>query len=548
MEPSDPVRTRPGRVSALLIHLWPSALFVVLLCFRLSPVATRVELIAYDSRFQARGPRPAAFSDLAIVDIDERTLATEAPGQWPLPRRCHAPMVDRLRAAGARAIVFDVFFVEPSRSPADDLAFVESVRRAGNVYLAGRVRNEPSAAPERIALGPAPPGGPRPRPGLELPTPDLLAACRGVGLVDVWADPDHTLRRVPLLQNHDGRLVPALATRLALDWQNLRPEQLQAGWGRELRLGDRRYPLSRIGTAALDFAGPGLHTRQGTVNASPFQHYSYLDIYRGDFPADALRGKIVLLGWTAKGLGGEDHFATPFDPMVPGVEIHATTLENLLGHGFFRSASTLANLAVLALFTVAAGLLFARLPILLGIGCAIVLGGGWYLLDLSLFTHRGLFVDLVTPLAGLAGVFAGQTAFRMAGEEQRQHMLRRAFEFYVAPEVLQRLLSSGEDVLSLDHAERREVTVLFADVIGFTTMSEQLEPEDVTKLINEYFTDLAAILLRYEAYLDKFMGDCVMAVFSAFPQAAYPDHALRAVTPARWWPATWAAGSRRSTA
>ena len=525
-------RTKPGWTLAALSLLWPWAIFCLLGALRFTRTMTRLELIALDSRFEARGPRPPRVPEVVIVEIDEATVGDTAFGPWPFERSRHAKLVEQLQDDGAAAIVFDVFFLTPSHDPDADRQFVEAVRRAGSVYLAARVSDQRLPATpeqlERCTLGPAPPGGPRPRAGFETPWPDLLEVAKGAGVVDVWSDPDNALRRVPLVQVHAGRLVPSLSLLVAADHLGVRYDEVQIDWGHTLRLGERSYPLNRVGTTALDFLGPGLHARRGSGTASPFRHYSYRDVCAGKLPKDTFQGKLVLIGWTASAVGGHDHFATPFDPQMPGVEVHATALENLLGRGPIRPVPTWANLLVLLGFTVGAGLVIPRLRALEAVALIVSLGGWFYFLNQWLFNRSELFLDLVTPLAGLGLVYLGQLALRMTGAEQRQDVMRKAFEFYVSPEVMQRLAKSGEDLLSLNAAERREVTVMFADVVGFTTMSEHLEPEDVTKVINEYFTDLTGILLRYEAYVDKYMGDCIMAVFNAFPQAAYPDHALRA--------------------
>lgn len=527
---ATPAMSRSNRAGRLTL-LWAAAVWAVLFIGVDAPWLRRLELQAFDMLFILRGPRPDDAKDIVIVEIDDRTFLAGDLEQFPFPRREYARAIDHLAAAGADLIVSDFLFVDSSGSEADDLALERSIAAAGNVFLAATtLDHQPGAPPGWLAhaLSYAPDGGPPLARGVQLPLERYRAAARGIGLVNVRPDLDHSVRRMPLVQVCDGRLLPSLSLAVAMHRLGVARDQVDLVWRQHLRYGSQRVPVDGFGSLTLDFLGPWPASPVAAVAAAtPFRRFSFIDIWRGDLDRADFAGKIVLIGWTAT--GAMDFYPTPFAGRTPGIELHATALENLLTGHTARTAARPMNNLMLLLMTILPALLLSRLRALWACIAATVFAVGYFDLVFHTFLTRGVLLDLVAPLLALAVVFVGSAAFRLAREEQTSGILSRAFEFYVSPEVLRKLADAGEGVLSLEHAERREVTVLFADIVGFTELSERIDPGEVMKLLNEYLTDLSEILLRYDAYIDKYLGDGLMAVFNAFAAVGYPDHALRAV-------------------
>jgi adenylate cyclase len=334
------------------------------------------------------------------------------------------------------------------------------------------------------------------------------------------------VRRVTLLRRRGGRALPALG--LAA-WWVARPEpELRLARGGAL-LDGRRVPLDEEGRVLLRFRGPS-GTHRTLPAAAVLQ--SELRLREGGEPpirdASLLRDRIVLIGATAPGL--LDLRAAPVDPVYPGVEIHATLLDNLLAGDALRDAPA-------ALWWAATGLL-----VLLAAGATVLLCRGWgevALVCLALAPlpaalafaayPLGYWWPLVAPAGAVLTALGGGVAARYALEEREKAFVTRAFQHYLSPAVMEQVLAEPER-LRLG-GERRELSIFFSDLQGFTSLSEGLEPEALVALLNEYLTEMTDLILAADGTLDKYEGDAILAFWNA--PVGQADHAARAAATAR---------------
>ncbi len=470
-----------------------------------------------------------------VVALDEVSLSKI--GQWPWSRRIVADLVTRLREAGAAVIAFDVLFSEPERGAEGTdggLSAPDAMLRdamAGGPVVLGQALVDMGGAPA-VKPGFATAGDDPllfvPRLGGSLtPLPALTEAAAGVGALNWIPDRDLIVRRVPTLFGVQGKLVPNYsveALRVALGAGSLVVKSSNASGEKAAFERQTGVVAVRIGqvTASTDAGGAVRIRYAGTQDARRISAASVLD---GTFDKAAVDGAIVLVGATAVALS--DIRATPLEPAVPGIDIHAEMLEHLI------SGSTLARpdygpgleaaLAVAAALLVGLAMAFLSPLLAATFGIAVVAGafGGSF----AAFTRAELLVDPIGPAVAAMGAFAiGATgALRRSRREQRE--IRDAFGRYVSPAVVE-ALAADPSKLALG-GEIRDITVLFSDIRGFTSRSETLSAEQVVAFLNSVHTPLTEEVLKSGGTLDKFIGDGMMAFWNA--PLDTPDHVRRAV-------------------
>jgi adenylate cyclase len=445
--------------------------------------------------------------DIVLVDIDEDSLVRmegEA-GRWPWPRVVYADLIDGLAAQKPRAIVFDMMFIEKDKfRPQDDAAFAESAARHRNTYFAflrlpqasdsrgvrvadfaadfGLIRSK-SADPEaKIALVPP----------LVLPRETHARA----GLITFKADEaDGVGRRYLLRENFAGWQIPSLPARVAYD------------------LG---FPVPDEDSLVLAWRGA----------AKSFPRVSFADLYE-EFgrstkkrPPAEFAGKIVVIGTAATGL--EDLRVTPIDTLHPGAEILGTAIENLKNGRRMRYLADgwAAGLGVALLAALYLG--FRRGLDVRVIGAALAVVTAALIALQGHLVGRLVLWPLLTPLAAAWTFYAAAAlAEYLRARRERQAAITQ-FSRFTNPHVARELVERGGI-----ETGRREVTLLFSDIRGFTTLSETRSPEEVIALLNRYFSLQVDVVFSHGGSLDKFIGDCIMAMWGA--PLEQPDHARRAV-------------------
>ena len=506
-----------------------------------------MELKTVDARFRLRGPR-AVSGDVVIAVIDSRSI--DALGRWPWPRSDMARLIDALHAMGAKVVALDIVFSEPERGhPEHDRMLADAVRRAGNVVLGYyfRLDQERSGGPAPRFFPSPIPGGPPQRledrlklvaPSLlsmvritrpprslrgcddvEPNIPEIAASSQAMGFFSIQPDADGVMRRAPAMLPCGDDYYQSLSLRSATRFLGDPPVRLELAEDgvRRMAIGGRRIPVDETGAFRVNFPGP----------AGTFPHYAIVDVIRRKVPAGALRGKIVLVGPTE--LGIEDIRATPFGPVVPGVEVQAAAVETLL-HGPFiyrSNVTTIVDILVVLAMGLGLGAILGRLPRAVlrfetFVLAALILIYG----ELQIFSRLGAQLNMVYPGICLGLTYLLLTLNKAFGVERQGREIRRLFETYVSPSVVETMVREPERIAL--GGERRDITILFSDIEGFTTLSEKLPPEEVVSLLNAYLTPMTDIVFKHQGTLDKYIGDAVMALYGAPLELANPaDNACR---------------------
>lgn len=510
-------------------RLWAGPLLGLVVALAALPLLrttlfTGFEQKTVDARMRLRGglaPTP----DIAIVAIDPSSI--DALGQWPWPRSTMADLIDRLASSGARVVALDMVFSEPSRcDPAEDRRLIEAIARAGNVVpgfflraAADRTPPERLPAPVETAILPSSgyPAVPR-YDGIETQLPELTAAAPAGGHFVARHDSDGTLRQYVMLARYQDSLYPSLALRAVQLFRGGLPIAVTPTQGviPQLTLGDETIPIAENGELWINWLAP---------HASTFPSWPAVDLLAGRVPREQIDGKIVFVGFTETGLA--DTITTPFDTAAPGVEAHATVADNLLMRRFVRDGATETAGSMAALVLLGLGCAIAatwrRRPWVGFAGAALVMGG-YTVLAQQAFTLGARHLHLFLPLTVGVLAFTVGTVWRNVFAEARAREIRRAFQRYLAPAVVDELLANP-DALRLG-GERRDLSVLFADIRGFTGLSESIAPEETVALLQEYLTPMTRLIQSQGGTLDKYMGDGIMAFFGA--PVHQPDHADRA--------------------
>jgi len=528
-----------------------------------------VELKTYDFRFLSRGaksPRP----DVVMAVLDEKSLKAE--GRWPWPRSKMAKLIEVLSRDGAKVIGFDIIFAEPDEN--SSIQFIRQIEQKMKHY---RVENEgvkafieesKVGADNDLALSEAIKAskakvvlgyffhmsqgeldfelddkdkedqmrritGSRypivflarqdraadsfvqayaPQANLAL----LAGATDAAGYFNMIPDKDGVVRSMPLAIQCGKDIYSPLSIQCIWNYLGRPPLVVQvASYGVEgIRMGNLVIPTDENGHMLINYLGP----------EKMFPDYSITDILQGKVPKGAFKDKIVLVGATAIGL--YDMRNTPFAAVYPGLEIHATVIDNILEKAFIHKPkwTRIFDAMAIVLFALILGLLIPRLSAIKGV----VLTSGVFVLYIFvtqwLFSHALLWVNMVYPLLGLVLIYTSLTIYRYLTEERERKKIRGAFSHYVSSAVVNEVLKNPEK-LKLG-GDMKELTVLFSDIRGFTTISEGLGPEQVHRLINEYLTAMTNIVFKHGGTLDKYMGDAVMAIYGA--PVDQPDHAHKA--------------------
>ena len=470
-----------------LALLW----WIIAALVSLTPAWKLVELKLLDGMMVASAPNKSMFP-ITVVGIDEASFS-ELGLQWPWPRRLHADLVDRLAAAGAAVIVFDIVFAEASTKE-DDRRLTESIRRAGNVVLAAdRVYRESSSVRQWLRLD---------------PLQAFTDAGAKVGLATVALDRDLIVRQMP--------------------------ESADALWRTIIVRLIRAHPEI---TPNLGIAPGSLIRYAGGDHTFPYVPYHEIVKPTGSIPADFFKDQVVIIGRDVKASpdaesAQADLFATPFLAstgwLTPGAEVHANILETALGRSAIARLPDGAIVPLLALVAAASAAAMRRWrpfwSALAGLALAGLVGASTW----GTFLQWNLWIPAASALALIPVMYVSLGGWSYVAEQLRRKEITRVFSLYVTPQVVDYLIAHPERI-SLG-GERRELTLMFTDLKGFTTISEKHTPEQVTHLINRHFTAMTDIVLEHEGTVVQFIGDAIMAFWGAPLDDA--DHAYRAVATA----------------
>ena len=516
----------------------------------------RLRHLVFDT-YQWMKPLPYdAKLPVRIIDVDEESLARI--GQWPWPRIVTAAIVEQLADMGAKVVAFDIVFAEPDRTspreiakvwamnpamkdvaekiavlPGHDEALAEALTKVPVVLgFFGAPQPTEARLPEQSKItsyaGEHPIEFVPPLEGVVASLPSLLAKAAGVGNLNFLPEYDQVARRVPLLVGVGQEVYPSLSVEALRLYQQkasvlvkttLASSEVTYGGQRGvigLKVGNVEVPLDRNGQAWLRYTR---HQKSRFISA-----YKLFD---GSVARPEIEGKIILVGVSAEGL--KDLRTTPLDGSVPGVELHAQAIEQMLAGTHLLRPDYATGLELT--FLMLSGLVLTFLILHSGAFAGALVGavsvasvnlGAWLAFD-----HWGYLFDPVYPSLMLTGLYVFGTVYAYRGTEREKRRVRNAFSHYMSPAIVEEL-ARDPSKLKLG-GEMREVTILFCDVRGFTTISEGLDAESLTRFLNRLLTPLTNTVLANRGTIDKYMGDGVMAFWNApLDDAEHAGNACRA--------------------
>ena len=510
------------------------ALLIGLAALRIADPAPveEIRVRTFDT-FQRIDPRVKTARPVTIVDIDEASLAKL--GQFPWPRTRIADLITGLTKLGAVVIAFDIVFSEPDRLnpdvaadtfrdldeetrsrlralPSNDQILADAMRRSRVVLGESGLPQVQSEFDKSLPLTGLAMLGEEPQPfmlewpGLLRNVPLLEAAAAGRGLFTIWPERDGIVRRVPVMMLAQGATMPSLSfemLRVATGTDTIFIKSDQAGI-KSIGVKGFQIPTDRNGQLWVHFAH---HDPRILVSA--------LDVIEGKVAPEKIKGQLVLIGTSAVGLN--DNKTTPVDPSMPGVEIHAQVIESALT----RAVLTQPNYGIAVEFC--AAILFGILVIafaplfgpvtLVVVGAlfaTLLIGTSWYF-----YAQQRLLFDFTYPLLSTTSIYLTLIFTSFVREQRQRKQIRTAFAQYMSPALVEQLAQSPEKLVL--GGEEREMTIMFSDVRGFTSISESYknDPQGLTALMNRFLTPLTNAILERKGYIDKYMGDAIMAFWNA---------------------------------
>lgn len=511
---------RRARTLAVALALAALSALVAIAFYSISPDAapylSRVgDYIVHQNALAHAGafalPNVPSYTDpdqqLALIELDERSAAGDAAARlapFPYPRGTYGVLLEKLAKAGAKVAVFDIAFLDPSADPAQDARF------------AAGMRSIPTVLP--MAIDTTSNG----QIGEERPPQPLASAAAELGFATLDTPGGFTIGQPQEIRtgasgtDSNERLVSLAAAAL---------EQFT---GKPVGA----IPLDRGRMLYLPFAAQATQAQTGRVGAEQTslpiaEHIAFADAYAeplADLRA-LVNGKIVLIGSTAQALGD---FAVTAGGRIPGVYANARFIDQLLTRTFIRSVPPWLDIAAIVVLALLCGVALTLLRPGWGIAACLI-GTALYIEgNVALYAYRLYWLDLI-HVAGamlLATLLVG--LYRVLTEGAQRRMVTEMFGMHVSPAIVRHILAFGDarDALHL-RGTRVKATIFYSDIRGFTAMSETMTPEAIYEQLNEYFDAMCAIIFKYGGYVDKFIGDCIMAVFSAPYQT--PDDAHKAV-------------------
>lgn len=491
-------------------------LFCLIYYLQPQPLHT-IDLKLYDLLFLFRGKEKPP-QDVVIVAIDEPSI--EKLGRWPWSRDIIARIVDKIAEYSPAVIAFDIIFSEKEKN---DPLFAKSLSDAGNAVMPiVFFFDKQESTPKSILFGSSlrvinqfkfmdyPPISSK---SVLIPVDLISQVSAGFGHINIFPDSDGTIRTETLFIEYNGYLIPSLSIKAAAIYLGIPEEKLIIDATRGVYLGERFIPTDKYGRILIPYYG-GNYT---------FKHISVLDVLNGKIKREYIEEKIVLIGATAVGI--YDLRVTPFSSALPGVEKHANVVASLISEKNLVSAPYYSIIMLIILTGFISTFLYQKFKPRYALIVLFVLILAVFSISYFFFIFRGVWFSYLYISANLFVQFIVIISIKYAYSEKEARQIRKIFSNYVTERIVNELMKNPH--MAKLGGERREVTVLFSDIRGFTSLSEKLQPESVVELLNEYFAAMTEIIFKWEGTLDKFIGDAIMVFWGA--PLSQPDHAERAL-------------------
>jgi len=497
------------------------------------------EAKSWDWRVALMAKPGQATDDIRLILLDQNSLdwGNEVNGMtWPWPREMYAAILNYCHRSGAKAVAFDVLFTDPSKyGVEDDAAFAQAVSDFGHVTLATFLSNTSgihSRWPSTV-----------PQPGIQivnlekwqdslagkmgtytrssLPVEELAQNATVLSNVSLHPDTDGIFRKIDLFRIFDGKALPSLGLGLYLA---ANPETTLTFSPNNLAVGNQKIPVDSSGFTILRYRGPS-GTHKNYSAAAVLQ--SEIQILNGEQPniqdPNAFKNKYVFFGFSAPGL--YDLRPSPLSGVFPGVEIYATFLDNYLSGDFMRQSPNWLTITILLFLSIGCAVVVTYLKGAISSVTAIAgLISLPVLLSLGAY-QKGFWLPLVIQEAAVMLTIGFVLILNFATEGRQKRFIKNAFRHFLSPEVIDQLIEHPER-LKLG-GERRILSIFFSDLQGFTSISENLDPETLVDLLNDYLTAMTDIIHEEGGTIDKYEGDAIIAFWNA--PLDVPDHAVKAV-------------------
>ncbi len=490
--------TITSRLRFVLIAITAIVLLALQLASRFPNVSTplgNLELGSRDAMMRLRGVRPTS-GDIVIVAIDDASFQG-TKYEWPWPRTYLAQIVDEINKGGAKVVGVDIFLTEAGKDPGGDAALAQALSQSR------------SSVSDMEVL--------HPQPGmisLNLPVPPIRGSLKAIGITTIVQDSDAITRSIQAFDTDGNQVYFNWAFQTAAQYLNVDPPSISNT--HDLTFNGKTVPLHN-GSLLVNFNGP----------AGTYPTYSAYQVALGDVLTEnpnAFKNKIVLIGATTITL--HDVYATPFSSQQPtaGVELVANAIDTLITGNYLTETPPWLDLLIILAMAFAAGFIsrIQRPSLTLAVMAgAMIL---YAIITYLAFIAKGLYIPIVAPQIMLFIGVTLPTLGQSVTQELEKRRVRNLFSRFISPEMVDQLIAT-RDIYSLN--KRANLSILFSDIRGFTTLSEKMSPEEVVSVLNPYLEAMTKVIEKNDGTVDKYEGDAIVAFFGE--PVVHDDHALRAV-------------------
>jgi len=507
-----------------------SAFVLSVLMIFLEPIQ-RLELRHHDLLFEMRGELDVSDSPIVMVAISQQA-DEEIPYKYPWPTNLHAKLIDNLNRAGAKVIAFDVIFDNPDTyDPENDSLFAESMKRHQNVILGGELQADQISESELISP--------------LFPNTTLFNSNPNKpGLVRVFPDLDGAVRSYNFGHIHREETYYRLGIEVVREFEGLAYDSIDAinpnSKSEYFSVGSYEIPKERANSFLINYYGP-----EGIFPEVSFEEViddsSYTTVFESELGASVnsfddpefghlsmgtFRDKIVLVGATMPLL--KDFYATPYandgNNERPGYQIHANAVQTILDSNYLSRFNNWYTLLIMFAFSFILAFVNRYFNAVSGFLLSLILAGSFFGITYWAFVSLNTIMMITGPVIALILTQSGMVGYEYYMEQKEKRRIKGMFASYVSPELVDQMITSGEEPkLGGDEVH---ITAFFSDIVSFSTFSEQLEPGQLVKLINEYLDSMTGIINKQGGTLDKYIGDAIVSFFGA--PVEMEDHAHKA--------------------